>query len=140
MWIFQLYYERHSFRPACKSFLDNDNSGNNEVFSMRIIQWFKDKWRGVSLSGLRNPDWSKIRNIYLQKNPYCEICGSKKKLEIHHIAPVHIDKTKELVFSNLITACREHHYFICHLNSWKSWNTEVKNDAQMWYNKIQQRP
>mgnify|MGYP001573406066 CR=1 FL=1 len=145
MWIFQLYYdERYTFCRICKSFLDNDNRNNNEILFMRIIQWFKDKWRG-NLGGLRNPKWAKVRNEFLLFNPLCEVCGSNKHCEIHHIIPFNINPTLELVKDNLITLCESKkngvncHLFFGHLGNYQKFDTKVKEDTKNWNNKLKGR-
>ena len=59
---------------------------------------------------------------------------------IDHIIPFSLDKTKELLFENLITLCPQDHFFCGHLNFYKSWNKNVKEDARNWHDKIYQRP
>jgi len=104
-----------------------------------MIDFIKDLILGKPFGG-RSPQWSGVRNKYIKQNPICAVCGRTKKLEIHHIIPYHVLKEFELEESNLITLCREHHYFIGHLNSWYSWNKDVAEDAKNWYNKISTRP
>jgi 5-methylcytosine-specific restriction enzyme A len=44
------------------------------------------------------------------------MCGGTKKLQVHHIYPVHISPRLELEPSNLITLCRAKKYGLdCHL-------------------------
>lgn len=89
----------------------------------------------------RSSQWPKIRKKYLEKNPNCAICGSKVKPEVHHIIPVHVDPSKELDESNLITLCDKYcHFIFGHLMSWHSWNTNILSDAQIFNEKINNRP
>ena len=91
----------------------------------------------------RSPSWRKVRKQYLKANPTCAVCGRKKRFrsnEIHHVVPFHIDQSLELSHNNLITLCREHHFFVGHLNSYHSFNSEVKSDSEIWLNKIKNRP
>jgi 5-methylcytosine-specific restriction endonuclease McrA len=94
--------------------------------------------------GGRNPKWREVRKIHLSIHNCCEVCGKKgsilNPLEVHHIVPVNMDKRLELDTNNLITLCREHHLLFGHLNSWKSYNQEVKEDSKLWKNKIKSRP
>ena len=110
------------------------------MFSLfRIIQFLKDKWRG-NLGGLRSPDWRVIRNSYLARNPYCEVCGTTKSLNCHHCLPFHIRPDLELNYDNLITLCSDHHFLFGHLMNWKSFNPAVKQDTAFWQDKIKKRP
>lgn len=110
----------------------------------RIILRIKDWFRGVPTLGGRSSAWAKTRAEYLKQFPNCQVCGKKgsflKPTEVHHCVPFSQDKSLELSFDNFISVCREHHFFVCHLNSWKSWNKDVKENSEEWYNKIKNRP
>lgn len=89
----------------------------------------------------RSYKWSKIRNKHLKKQPSCAACGSSKKLEVHHIKPVHTYPELELEPENLITLCADPcHIIFGHLKHWKSWNPDVVVDCEMYLNKIKERP
>ena len=72
------------------------------------------------------------------------MCGTKgsflKPNEVHHVLPFSEFPEEELNPENLETLCKHHHLLVAHLMSWKSHNINVREDAKMWYNKIQQRP
>ncbi|NBP15368.1 HNH endonuclease [bacterium] len=88
----------------------------------------------------RSSSWNKVRNDYIKNNPKCAACGKIKNLEVHHIIPYKIDKTKELDIDNLITLCRDHcHFVFGHFMDWKSYNPEVKEDASRYLAKIKQK-
>lgn len=55
----------------------------------------------------RGSQWKKIRNIAIKKAPFCAICGTARKLQVHHIIPYRYtnDNTQE----NLIPLCVKHH-------------------------------
>lgn len=89
----------------------------------------------------RSSQWNKIRKKYLEKYPNCQACGRNDDIEVHHIIPVHINPDKELDENNLISLCSKYcHLTIGHLMDWKSWNINVKKDAEIYYNKIKNRP
>ena len=92
----------------------------------------------------RSPRWSEVRRSFLVKRPECAVCGKRgaflKAKEIHHLSPFHKNPALELLESNLITLCREHHFFVGHLNSWRSWNEDVRENAEYFRNKITNRP
>src|SRR3990167_1175887 len=112
---------------------------------MDIINYIKDWWRDNLLGGInRNSKWSSVRRQYLKQYPKCAVCGKENRFlksnEVHHIVLFSLDKTKELAFDNLITLCPQDHFLFGHLNFWKSWNENVKEDARNWHDKIYQRP
>lgn len=81
---------------------------------------------------LRSPEWKKVRDDFLEKNPKCAACGGDKKLQVHHKIPFHINPTLELVDENLMTLCmdtNECHLEIGHGDSWKCYNPKVEEDA-----------
>src|SRR3990167_985333 len=113
----------------------------------RLKDRLRDWWRGTSplLGGMgRSYKWPAVRKAFLAGHPNCEVCGGKgtflKPLNIHHCQPQHLFPDLELLSENLLTVCREHHFFVCHLNSWKSWNKNVRDDARFWRQKIINRP
>jgi len=105
-----------------------------------MIQWFLDKWRGIPLGAIRSVSWGQVRKEFAWLNPACAVCGTKKKLNIHHVVPFYIDQSLELKNENLISLCREHHFFVGHLMSWKSYNFSVREDSIYWFTRIQNRP
>lgn len=79
----------------------------------------------------RSPHWHTFRNAFIAKHPACAICGTTKDVEAHHVVPYHLDKSKELDETNLITLCREDHLIFGHLDSWKSdGNPAVRKQAE----------
>lgn len=57
--------------------------------------------------------WRTVRNRYIEKNPYCEICGYYNlSNDVHHIIPRSVDPGLLLDKDNLMTLCRRYH---CHL-------------------------
>lgn len=89
----------------------------------------------------RSPLWTNIRKQHLEKNPCCAACGRSKKVEVHHIEPVHINPQKELELDNLITLCDDTcHIVFGHLMDYKSWNIDVIEDCNQYYNKYRNKP
>jgi 5-methylcytosine-specific restriction endonuclease McrA len=93
----------------------------------------------ASLTG-RSGRWPAVRRSFLAAHPACAVCGSRQGVVPHHVVPVHVDRSKELDPSNLITLCPPHHLWIGHLGRWSSWNPEVVADAATWRRKIEARP
>jgi len=106
-----------------------------------IHNWLHN--RNTLFGATRSPKWSEVRNAFLKANPTCAVCNKKgtilKPLNIHHCQPFHIDPSKELDESNLITLCRIDHLLFGHLNNWSSSNDTVREDALIWKNKILNR-
>jgi len=90
---------------------------------------------------IRSPKWQTVRKNHLILNPICAACGKFKKLEVHHIVPVHVDPSKELDPDNLMTLCADPcHILFGHLMDFKSWNSGVNEDCKEYYQKILDRP
>ena len=83
----------------------------------------------------RSKDWPLVRKEHLLKEPACTICGCMDNLSVHHIIPVHIDKSRELDEDNLITLCEKynHHFLFGHCQDWKAYNPNVRD----WVTKIE---
>jgi len=79
-----------------------------------MIQEIVDK---IKYGATRSSDWPKVRKAHLESHPVCEVCGSAKKVEVHHKKPFHTNPDLELEPSNLITLCegKEFSSIICHL-------------------------
>ena len=80
----------------------------------------------------RSSQWPKVRDAHLKNDSVCNVCGSKEDLNVHHIVPFHIDKSKELDPTNLITLCNHNgcHFTFGHLFNWSSSNPDVIADAK----------
>lgn len=77
--------------------------------------------------GKRDPRWREVRAEHIQKEPVCQACGKDIKLDVHHIIPVGIDKTKELDSDNLITLCNQPcHLVFGHFMSYYCYNGAVR--------------
>lgn len=90
---------------------------------------------------IRSPKWQTIRKKHLEKNPECAVCGKNKKIEVHHIVPVHVSPELELDPSNLISLCDNPcHLVFGHFFDYKSWNINVREDAEVYNNRLRTRP
>jgi thiol-disulfide isomerase/thioredoxin len=87
----------------------------------------------------RSPQWPAVREKFLREHPACEACGRRDELNVHHVVPFHVDRSKELDPDNLITLCREHHWSIGHdpdgpdgpeRAGWNKCNPRVREDAE----------
>jgi 5-methylcytosine-specific restriction endonuclease McrA len=80
----------------------------------------------------RSRGWASLRESHLKQHGACCACGGTKRLQVHHIVPVHVDPKRELDSSNLITLCmgpEECHLEVGHRGSWKRDNPNVIIDA-----------
>ena len=90
---------------------------------------------------VRSPKWSTVRKKHLENNSVCVVCGRNKKLEVHHVKPVHLFPELELDPSNLVTLCADPcHLVFGHLMDFKSWNKDVIDDSSIMNNKIKNKP
>lgn len=89
----------------------------------------------------RSPKWQSVRKQHLEDYPKCIICGRSKKLEVHHIKPVHLFPELELERTNLVTLCADPcHFVFGHLFDFKSWNKDLIDDSEKYSSKIKFRP
>lgn len=78
-----------------------------------ILANLKHKWEQSKYKTSKGYKWRKLRNKYIGKNPYCEICGYYSlKNDVHHIIPKHIAPDLEYDKNNLMTLCSR---YKCHL-------------------------
>jgi hypothetical protein len=89
---------------------------------------------------IRSSRWPTVRKHFLAKNPVCQVCNSKKNLNVHHIQPFHLQPGLELEESNLITLCEggsiNCHFLFGHFCNWKNFNPEVIKYAAEWNLKL----
>lgn len=102
-------------------------------------------WLGVgryanTFGANRSPKWPAVEQAFISAHPVCAVCGTDTDLNVHHIKPFHINPKLELLASNLITLCREHHFLFGHFNNWASFNRDVVVDSTAWRLKIKERP
>lgn len=89
----------------------------------------------------RSGEWSALRARTIALSPRCAWCGGKTKLEVHHIVPFWVDKSKELDPENLIVLCmdpeRECHFKQGHNGiSWRSYNLNIKRECAHRHGKV----
>lgn len=88
----------------------------------------------------RSPGWRILRKKHLDSHPNCIVCGSSKNVVPHHVVPFHLDPSRELDPSNLVTLCESPsfncHLFFGHLKRWDRHNPTVVEDAAIWRAKI----
>lgn len=77
----------------------------------------------------RSSRWPAFLHELLIKHPACMGCG-RKAATGHHEIPFHVDPTKELVESNILTVCVPCHFVICHAGDWRLWVKSARLDLQ----------
>lgn len=110
---------------------------------MNILKHIKDRIQGKAPAGAkRSSKWRGVRKGFLNKNKECSVCGSTKKLEVHHKLPFHAFPELELDENNLIVLCENKkygincHLLIGHLGNYKKINFAIDSDAITWKHKI----
>lgn len=92
----------------------------------------------------RSPKWPALQRDHLSRFPNCAACGRTAKVVVHHMIPVHVDPTKELDPTNLLTLCEwpslNCHLCFGYLGDFRSWNVNVVQDAQTHLGEVQKRP
>ena len=63
------------------------------------------------MSASKCPRWRKLSAQIKQEINHCEICGSKEKLNCHHIFCWRYFKTLRYEKNNIIVVCKNHHVF-----------------------------
>ena len=90
---------------------------------------------------IRSLKWTNVRKEHLENHGTCAACGRDKKLEVHHVKPVHLFPELELDPSNLVTLCADPcHIVFGHLMNFKSWNIDVLIDSNSYLNKVNNKP
>lgn len=100
--------------------------------------------RKPSLGFKRDPAWKKLRQEFIDENGgACAVCGLTTNLEVHHIVPLHKDRSRELDKTNLIVLCENKsifcHFVFGHLMHWWTANPTVIKDAKDFNEKIKTR-
>lgn len=91
---------------------------------------------GKPMFGARSPRWRSVRADHLVANPTCAVCGTIDHLEVHHVVPYHVDKSRELDPGNLLTLCESPshncHFIFGHLLNWSNSNPRVREMAEQY--------
>ena len=110
---------------------------------MNVIKHVLDRIQGkADKNQKRSSKWPRERNKYKKKHPRCAVCGSKKKVEIHHIIPFHYAPDLELDPKNFMSLCENKkygincHLLIGHLGNYKKFNINCELDSLIWKGKL----
>lgn len=105
-----------------------------------MLKTISEWWQGYPS---RSPKWAAFRRGFLKTHRTCAACGTRDKLEVHHILPFHLYPNFELSPENCITLCSTGsgcHLTWGHLQDWKSWNPRVTEDSKNYLLRVQTRP
>jgi len=95
------------------------------------------------LGAVRSGKWATVRKTHIKASPTCAVCGGTSKITVHHLVPFHIDPSKELDPTNLITLCEswnngvQCHLWFGHLGNYKDINPDVLADTKIWNKKVE---
>jgi 5-methylcytosine-specific restriction protein A len=96
----------------------------------------------AALATPRSAGWRVLRRQHLAKHPECMACGATRNVVPHHVVPFHVDPSRELDPSNLVTLCESPtfncHLFFGHLKRWDRHNPHVAEDAAQWRRRIEE--
>ena len=105
-----------------------------------LLEHLKDRLEGKAPKGAkRDPRWPAKRRSFRQRYPTCAVCGTRRKVQIHHIIPFHLAPELELKTSNLIPLCTggrfkglHCHLIFGHLGDYQRVNEAVRAVAAEW--------
>lgn len=110
------------------------------------LQYLWDRIQGKAPKGAkRSSRWRQTREHVILVNKKCAVCGSTKKLEVHHVVPFHYAPDKELDLENLVVLCERKkygincHLLIGHLGNYRRFNPVCKIDIMTWAMKLGKR-
>ncbi|MAE50088.1 hypothetical protein CMI48_05070 [Candidatus Pacearchaeota archaeon] len=112
-----------------------------------LVGILTDRIAGKAPKGARRSSkWRKVRKAFLKENPRCSVCGSTKKIEVHHVVPFYLIPDLELRSDNLATLCENKkygincHLLVGHLGNYRRINANVEHDIFIWRMKIGKHP
>lgn len=110
---------------------------------MKLLKHIVDSAKGKHpITKRRSPLWPRVEKSHLAQFPKCAVCGSTKRVQVHHKKPFHLYPDKELDPDNLITLCEpikrslKCHLIFGHIGDFHLFNPEVGTDAVYWQQKI----
>ena len=111
-------------------------------FLQRTVAKVNAGVREIKKSSFRSPRWDEVRDQHLESNNECAACGTRLKLQVHHIRPFHLYPELELEPKNLITLCMDEwdcHLKIGHGGSFHSYNPHVEEDVYRFRHAVGER-
>lgn len=87
----------------------------------------------------RSRFWRSVRKKHIKANPTCAACGTRKRLEVHHMKPFALYPELELDRTNLQTLCQRDHFAVGHLYDYRAYNYWSLEDARQIKNNVNTR-
>lgn len=93
----------------------------------------------------RNSKYRKASKEF-KKGKVCELTGTKKKLQTHHIYPVWLFPEKEMDKDNWVVLSGAKikgvipHQWFGHYGDYRKYNPNIREDIKLWKQKIINRP
>lgn len=101
-----------------------------------MIRFFINIFSRRTLGAIRSSGWRRARKEHLKKHPACAVTGKTKRVQVHHILPVWLYPEKEEDPDNLITLSKWWHFILGHFGNYKKYNPNIREDAEIWKQKI----
>jgi hypothetical protein len=89
--------------------------------------------RDVGVSAKRSSHWPTVEKHFREGHSTCAACGSKNRLNVHHILAFHIHPELELDTNNLITLCmsiKECHLRLGHGSDFRAYCPDIRRYAE----------
>ena len=83
----------------------------------------------------RSGKWPTVRDTFLKTYPACSACGSREKMQVHHIKPFHLHPELELDSKNFVGLCmskEECHLMLGHGGNFECFNPYILHDASQY--------
>lgn len=82
----------------------------------RGVEVKKEPSRLKNIGGKWTPAWNReiLPKLAKAQNHQCHTCQEVKPLEVHHVIPVHVDKSRAFDLSNVIAVCKKCHRSVHH--------------------------
>lgn len=116
-------------KPAYRLKRGKHHFCNKECFHQWNWGEHHPRWVG-GYSSKYGRGWKVKRELTLERDCKCKHCGTKEKLEVHHIVPYSVSKNNSL--ENLITLCKSCHPTIGSLY----WNKDIRENYFNYINSI----
>ena len=80
----------------------------------------------------RSSQWSVVRATHLEREPACVACGRDRNLHVHHVIPIGVNPSLELVPDNLLTLCHRDHLTFGHFGDYRKYNPLAREHAEQY--------
>lgn len=97
-----------TFSRAHSQVFGTSNSSGNFCSRACYHIWLSD----TAYTGSRGSRWRHHRREALRRAPFCAVCATPKRLQVHHIIPYRM--THDNAQDNLVPLCRTHHKIVEH--------------------------